>query len=309
MVEMTRPEFEALIDRQPHLASRLLKEVVKRLRASDNATIRTLQGKNRQLTKAYDELKAAQAQLIEKERMETELSLARRIQENSLPDELPQPEGWQVAVNWQPARTVSGDFYDVLCGPDDNLHLLIADVTGKGVPAAMVVATARTILHTFMAQNLSPGELLREANELLCDETPPGMFITCFYAVIEPRSGLIRFANAGHNLPYCLGQNGLRPMNARGMPLGALPGSVYDGEQAVVEPGEGLLLYSDGLVEAHDPQGEMFGNARLEKLLTGLASDEGALDVLLNSLGEFTGDTPEQEDDITLLWVSRTGES
>jgi serine phosphatase RsbU (regulator of sigma subunit) len=173
----------------------------------------------------------------------------------------------------------------------------------------MVVATARSILHTFMAQNMSPGELLGEANELLCEETPPGMFITCFYAVIEPRSGLIRFANAGHNLPYCLGQNGLRPLNARGMPLGALPGSVYEGEQAVLVPGEGLLLYSDGLVEAHDPQGEMFGNERLEKLLAGLAPDGNALDVLLETLGEFTGDTPEQEDDITLLWVNHTGES
>lgn len=298
-------EFLDLIRRRPELAVRLLEELTRRISNNEAVTVRSLQEKNRRLTQALEELQQAQAKLIEKEKLEHELTLARRIQENSLPKTLPEIPGWSLSAYWQPAHQVGGDLYDVLYEPPNTLKLLVADVTGKGVPAALVMATTRSVLHALITQVEAPGEVLKTANELLIDETPWNMFITCFFAVIDLPSGRIRFANAGQNLPYKLTPHGLETLAAKGMPLGLFPGADYVEGEAQIALGEGLLLYSDGLVEVHNPQHVMLGNPGIEQALAALPPDRPPCDSILAALHAFVGPNWEQEDDITLVSLLR----
>ncbi|MFM8319624.1 MAG: PP2C family protein-serine/threonine phosphatase, partial [Chloroflexota bacterium] len=203
-----------------------------------------------------------QLEARERERVEQEMQVARLIQRTLLPEAAPDLPGWRVAVHWQPARAVSGDFYDFLQLPGGRLGFIVADVTDKGVPAALVMATARSLLRSAAERSTSPGEVLQHANELLCPDMPPKMFVTCLYLVLDPAGGELVFANAGHNLPICWTAGGVRELRATGMPLGLLPGMRYEETSARLAPGELLLLYSDGLVEAHNPAGEMYGFPR-----------------------------------------------
>lgn len=247
-----------------------------------------------------------QQQVRERERIEQELRTARSIQMTFLPKEVPSLPGWQLAPYYRPAREVGGDFYDFLAFEDGYLGLTIGDVTGKGVPAALVMATVHTILRTVVQNTRSPGEVLARANELLIEEIPAGMFVTCFYALLDPRSGRLLYANAGHEVPYVRSDTCVVELLATGMPLGMLPGTSYEELEAALSPGESALFYSDGLVEAHNPGREMFGLARLRSLLAGGASETSPIDLMLGELQNFTGESWEQEDDITLLVLQRT---
>lgn len=244
-----------------------------------------------------------------RERIEQELEVARLIQQNFLPRELPDLAGWTVAAYYRPARAVGGDFYDFIELPDGKLGLVVGDVTDKGVPAAMVMAATRSVLRASAQRMVAPGAVLERVNELLCPDIPPKMFVTCFYGVLDPATGVLRFANAGHNLPFARTTTGPVELRATGMPLGLLPGMTYEEQEAVLLPGEGLLLYSDGLVEAHGPGRQMFGGPRL----AGLVGEHGAsghlIDSVLGALDGFTGPGWEQEDDITLVALRRTAPS
>jgi serine phosphatase RsbU (regulator of sigma subunit) len=305
-LEMTRADFDALINRQPTLAIYLLRELANRLRNAENATIRDLQEKNRQLSQAYQDLQAAQAQLIEKEKLERELEVARKIQESILPKQVPALEGWQIAALWIPARAVSGDFYDFISFKDGKIGLVVGDVTGKGVPAALVMAITRSVIHAVVEQVSTPSQILSEVNKLLCQDMPPGMFVTCLFAVLETSTGRLRLANAGHETPFQRTSDSLQELKARGMPLGVFPGSYYEEIETTLSPGDGVLLYSDGLVEAHNPQGEMFDTPRLCELLSNQPFNIGVIEVLNRHLAEFTGPEWEQEDDVTLVTVKRS---
>ncbi len=246
-----------------------------------------------------------QIEAAERERMEQELRVARLIQQTLLPKELPQPDGWRVAAYYQPARAVGGDFYDFIHLPDGRLGFFVGDVTDKGVPAALVMASVRSILRSSAEQETSPGKVLERANDLLCPDIPPKMFVTCLYAIIDPVAGYMVFANAGHNLPYRRNQSGVEELRATGMPLGLMPGMPYDDKEVVLAPGDSLLFSSDGLVEAHSPQREMFGFPRLRQLMAEHEGETNLVDFLLSNLKEFTGDGWEQEDDITLVTMER----
>jgi serine phosphatase RsbU (regulator of sigma subunit)/predicted ester cyclase len=247
---------------------------------------------------------------IERERIEQELLVGRRIQQASLPKEVPELEGWEIAPHYQPAREVGGDFYDFLELEDGRLGVVVGDATGKGVPAALVVTATYSMLRA-VAQVLgsfSPEELLAQVNEALFPNIPPDMFVTCFYAILEPKSGSLRYANAGHDLPYLWhGGDEAEELRARGMPLGLMPGMSYEEGEASLREGNCVLFYSDGLVEAHDPQGEMFGFPRLRALVAehGAEEERSLRDFLLEELYSFTGEGWEQEDDITLLTLRR----
>src|SRR5215204_1477901 len=204
---------------------------------------------------------------IERERIEQELKVARSIQHASLPEELPDLEGWQIAPYYQPAREVGGDFYDFFELEDGRLGIVVGDATGKGVPAALVMASARSMLRAVARASNSPGDVLRRVNDALVTDIPPNMFVTCFYAILDPKSGSLTYANAGHDLPYLHRDSDAEELRARGMPLGLMPGMGYEEKQTILEAGEAALLYSDGLVEAHDPEGEMFGFPRLRALV------------------------------------------
>jgi hypothetical protein len=245
---------------------------------------------------------------IERERVEQELKVARRIQQASLPHEVPTIEGWEIFPHYQPAREVGGDFYDFLELPNGQLGLVVGDATGKGVPAALVMSSARSMLRALaQASDSSPGDVLRRANDPLVMDIPPNMFVTCFYAILDPKSGSLRYANAGHDLPYLHRRGGdAAELRARGMPLGLMPGMDYEEKDIVLDAGEGVLFYSDGLVEAHDAKGEMFGFPRLQALVAEHGQNRSLGAFLLKELYSFTGDSWEQEDDITLLTLRRS---
>ena len=241
-----------------------------------------------------------------REQLEQELRVARVVQQTLLPKELPEMNGWEVAAHWQPAQAVSGDFYDFINLPDGNLGVVEADVTGKGVPAALVMASARGILRVAAEQDpTSPGKVLAHVNDLLCPDIPPNMFVTCLYGVLDPVTGRFIFANAGHNLPAKCTADAVVELRATGMPLGLLPGMTYDEHEALLAPGESLLVYSDGLIEAHDPQGEMFGFPRLRSMACGHGGGAELIDHLRTALADFTGPGWEQEDDVTFLTLER----
>jgi serine phosphatase RsbU (regulator of sigma subunit) len=249
-----------------------------------------------------------QAETLERERMDHEMSVARIIQQTLLPKELPSLPGWQVAAYWQPARAVGGDFYDFMPLPDGRLAVVVADVADKGVPAAMIMASARVILRGTARRMLTPSVALALANDLLFPEIPDNMFITCLYAILDPASGRLQFANAGHNLPCRFSRDAVTELRATGMPLGLLPGMHYEEQETTIQPDESLLLYSDGLVEAHNSQGEMFGYERLHTLLAKsyLHSTPDPIEGLLAELADFTGSDWEQEDDVTMVTLHRS---
>jgi predicted ester cyclase len=251
---------------------------------------------------------ALEQEIRMRERVEHELRIARLIQQTLLPKTLPELPGYEIAAYYQPAREVGGDFYDFLELEDGRLSLVVGDVTDKGVPAALVMATTRTMLRAVSQASDSPGEILRRANDALVTDIPPNMFVTCLYAILEPESGRLVYANAGHDLPYCrrVGRSeGAEELRARGMPLGLMPGMGYEEKEIVLDKGESILLYSDGLVEAHDPKGQMFGFPRLRALIAEHGEERSLVDFLLEELYSFTGERWEQEDDITLLTLRR----
>lgn len=242
-----------------------------------------------------------QAAIRTHERIEQELRVARVIQHTLLPKELPALPGWQVAAYYQPARAVGGDFYDFLYFEDGRLGIVIGDVTDKGVPAALVMATTRSILRSAAQAQVTPGKALEQANDQLCPDIPPKMFVTCLYAILDPATGRLQYANAGHDLPYRHEQGSVAELRATGMPLGLLPGMTYEEKETVLAPGERVLFYSDGLVEAHSPTREMFGFPRLMGLLAEQGGVLDEIDFLLKQLADFTGPEWEQEDDVTLV--------
>jgi serine phosphatase RsbU (regulator of sigma subunit) len=251
---------------------------------------------------SYDQLS------LMRQSIEQELRVARSIQQALLPQGLPQLEGWQFAPYYQPAREVGGDFYDIFELEDGRLGVVEGDATGKGMPAALVASATSSMLRA-VAQALgssSPGEVLSRVNETLLARIPANMFITCFYTILEPMSASLSFANAGHDLPYLWGGGDAEELRARGMPLGLLPGMEYEEKEIELDDGEGVLFYTDGLVEAHDPKGEMFGFPRLRALIAEHGGERALGDFLLEELYSFVGEGWEQEDDITLLTLKRS---
>ncbi len=245
------------------------------------------------------------AEAATRERFEAELEVARLIQQNFLPKKLPELTGWEVAAHYRPAREVGGDFYDVIPLPDDQVGFVIGDVTDKGVPAALVMAATRSVLRASAQRLVEPSEVLERVNEHLCPDMPAKMFVTCLYGVLEPASGRFRFANAGHDLPYVKTAGGSVELRARGMPLGLMVGMAYEQKETVLEPGDSLLLHSDGIVEAHDPQGRMYGFPRLKEVVGTQPGGGELIDFVLRDLAEHIGPGVEQEDDITMVTVQR----
>jgi serine phosphatase RsbU (regulator of sigma subunit) len=252
---------------------------------------------------SYDQLN------LMRQSIEQELRVGRRIQQTSLPQAIPKLKGWEVTACYQSAREVGGDFYDFHFLSEGRLGLVVGDATGKGVPAALVMSTACGMLQV-AAQALdlsSPGEVLEQVNETLLARIPPNMFVTCFYAILDPENGRLVYANAGHDLPHLRRRSGkCEELRARGMPLGLMPGMSYEEKEITLEADEAALFYSDGLVEAHDPKGEMFGFPRLRRLIAEHGEERSLEDFLLEELYSFTGEGWEQEDDITLLTLKRS---
>ena len=243
---------------------------------------------------------------LERERIEQELQLARSIQQASLPKEVPSLQGWHINPHYHPAREVGGDFYDFHLLSENRLGVVVGDATGKGVPAALVMASARSMLRALAQASNSPGEVLSRVNDALVTDIPPNMFVTCFYAILDPKYGTLEYANAGHDLPYLWRGGDAHELRATGMPLGLMPGMSYEQKEIELDSGQGVFFYSDGLVEAHDPKGEMFGFPRLRAHVAKRGEERSLGDFLMEELYSFVGEGWEQEDDITLLTLKRS---
>src|ERR671917_1952680 len=253
---------------------------------------------------SYDQLN------LMRQSIEQKLRMARDIQQASLPKEVPELEGWQINPFYQPAQEVGGDFYDFFELEEGRVGLVVGDATGKGVPAAMVMSTTCGMLR-LAAQALgssSPGEVLERVNEALLPRIPANMFVTCFYAILHPESGRLLYANAGHDVPFLRRRSGddAEELRARGMPLGLMPGMNFEVGEDSLREGDGVLFYSDGLVEAHDQRGEMFGFPRLRALVADHDKVKSLGDILMEELYSFVGEGWEQEDDITFVTLRRS---
>jgi phosphoserine phosphatase RsbU/P len=318
---LTKENFYTLLTRNPANAIEMLRGGTMRLRSTGERMIAGLQAKNAELLRAYQDLKAAQEELIRLERIEQELQIARRIQEAFLPQQLPQPAGWQIAALSRGAQEIGGDFYDCIALPGGMLGLVVADVSGKGVPAALFVALTRSLLRAAsqsprafgMQELIAPEELLRQALQFTngyigTEHASSNMFVTLFYGLLDPASGALRFVNAGHNPPLLLrAESGeLEELEAGELPLGILVEQPFVASSTQLGPGDALVAFSDGITEAMDAEGNLYDDARLVAALRARvgAPAPALLTTIVDSVAAFVADAP-QADDMTLLIVSR----
>jgi len=305
---MTREDFDDLLHRQPMLAYKMVKVLGDRLTTANNQAIQDLKEKNIQLQTAYDQLKAAQAQIIEKERLEKELQVAYDIQMDILPHELPRLAGVDFGASIAPARAVGGDFYDIFPLNAHSAAVLIGDVTDKGVPSAIFMARIHALLSAEARQDATPRQVLQRVNDHILGLREAKLFTTVIYGLYNLDTGEFTYARAGHPLPLLSvpgGRAALAEQNL-GQPLGVLDDPTLD-ENVLNLPQEGaLLLYTDGITDCRNPQGEMFGMGRLKGRFEGLihAGAQGICDGLMRALADFQGGA-SQDDDVTLIAIRR----
>jgi sigma-B regulation protein RsbU (phosphoserine phosphatase) len=240
-------------------------------------------------------------------RMQQELNVARDIQASFLPEGSPDIPGCDVASLWQAARQVSGDFYDFLPRADGTWGIVIADVADKGVPAALFMALSRTILRTVGFNRRDPADVLMRVNRIISIDAESDLFVTVFYAVWDPNTKRISFANGGHNPPILLNAKGeSRLLKVPGIALGVLPDINLKTHSAHLQPGDTLILYTDGVTEAVNEDFDEYGMERL--YLTARAvrkqSAQSIVQTIRDSIQDHAGETP-QFDDVTLVVLKR----
>ncbi len=306
--KMTRLDFDALMVRQPQLAYTMVQTLTKRLDATNTATFRDLQEKNRQLQQAYDELKAAQAQIIEKERLERELQVAAEIQVSILPQELPLVKGYIFGAHMQPARMVGGDFYDIFLLDGGRLGVVVGDVADKGIPSAIFMARTHALIMAEAVHGGTPGDILRRANAHLIHLQQSDLFVTVLFGILDLETGHFSYARAGHELPILLTADGqVRTLpQAPGQPVGLFDDLLLDEQSLSLPSGGTLVLFSDGLTDCCSPGGEAFGHARVSSVLGGQMGRAGqqVCDALMEALAGYQSGAP-QDDDITIVTISR----
>jgi phosphoserine phosphatase RsbU/P len=306
-LQMTRPDFDLLLQRCPALTYEMLRQMSQRLEGTENATIIELSEKNRQLTLAYQELQAAQAQIILKEKLEKELSIARLIQESILPETLPNLKGFDMAALTYPARAVGGDYYDFFLLEEGRIGIVIGDACDKGIPAALFINLTNSLVRVEAPRNPSPKAALLLVNEHLLKINRAEMFASLLYCVLDS-NGRLEYCRAGHPYPLVLDQD-LHPLQIHpcpGMPLGFMEEIQLDAQSLTIPAGGMAVLYSDGLSEALDTRGEQFGEDRLLAELPGLSTLPAAqiCACLWDLVQDFAGDEP-QSDDFTVIVIKR----
>jgi sigma-B regulation protein RsbU (phosphoserine phosphatase) len=250
----------------------------------------------------------------EKERIGSELRIASEIQRSILPrtfPPFPDREDFEIYAETIPAREMGGDFYDFFLIDESHLGFVIADVSDKGVPAAIFMAVSRSLIKATALKDVPPGECMRHVNSLLCPDNDSAMFVTVFYGVLDTQSGELLYSNAGHNLPYLLSTTGeIRTLGGTGgMALGVVDGISFETKRVTLHPGDSLFLYTDGITEALDAQGHFFSDDRLRRALqdvNGLSPTE-MLHRVVADVRRFAEGAP-QADDITVLALHYYGQ-
>jgi sigma-B regulation protein RsbU (phosphoserine phosphatase) len=306
LLEMSRAEFDALLHRQPMMAYDLVRLLSRRLERSENLTILDLREKNRQLTEAYRELKAAQAQLVEKEKLDHELELARDIQVRILPEALPQLAGFDLGALMVPARIVGGDFYDFIPLDDERLGIVVGDVSDKGMPAALYMTLSYSLIRAEARRSTSPAETLDNVNRQLLDISSSGMFITALYGVLNRNTRDFRFARAGHPYPIIVDGQGrhVKLAETTGNLMGVFDELRLEEESVPFPEGGSLLIFSDGVTEAMNSSGEQFETVRPADLLSRTLAEPAVriCERLLQEVQTFS-DPALLQDDITIVAV------
>ncbi|NQW00156.1 MAG: SpoIIE family protein phosphatase [Rhodospirillales bacterium] len=240
--------------------------------------------------------------------LKKEIDIAADIQQRILPTRFPAIPGYEIAAHMLPARVMGGDFFDVFTCENGDIGFVVADVSGKGVPAAFYMAVARTLIHSAAQSTAQPADCLRQVNELLCNHQIPGMFVSVFYGRLNTTTHTVTYANGGHQLPFRIGQGtpAQELHGGDGVVLGVMTGLDYQQAQVRLQPGEFLFVFTDGVTEAFDGHRQAFGEDRLAACLdnlTHVAAAEG-IDRVSAAIDAFVGDA-DQHDDITSLIVRR----
>jgi phosphoserine phosphatase RsbU/P len=306
LLSMSREQFKGLLQRHPELANAMIGVLSQRLDNTNAATFRDLTEKNRQLQKAFDELKAAQEQLIEKERLERELEVAADIQMSILPDILPIHERFDFGGRILPARQVGGDFYDVFPLENHKFGILIGDVADKGVPSAIFMARAHALIIAEADSATSPGDVLRMANKHITRLEKSTQFVTALYGVLDTETGEFSYARAGHEPPLLLHEHGdvHRLPHKPGMALGLWENIMLDEYSVFIQNGSLLVMFTDGMTDCRNPLGEPFGLERIKLTMAGLSSTsaQSSCDQLFDKLMVYQSGS-KQDDDVTLVAV------
>jgi sigma-B regulation protein RsbU (phosphoserine phosphatase) len=306
LLSMSRIQFLELTKKFPELSRSMVGVLSQRLDASNTQTFRDLTEKNKQLQAAYDNLKAAQAQLIEKERLERELQVAADIQLSILPDELPKLDGFDFGARIMPARQVGGDLYDVFLLKDGQVGVLIGDVADKGVPSAIFMARAHALIMAEADIGQTAGEVLRLVNRHITRLQKSTQFVTVLYGILDLKTRLFSYARAGHETPLLLHADGVveRIPHSPGMALGLWDTVTLDERTITLPPDSTLLLYTDGMTDCRNKLGESFGLGRIKTTLSNLSNKNAqqVCDHLLETLINYQ-DGSKQDDDVTLVAI------
>lgn len=306
LLSLSRVQFLDLTQKYPELSTSMVRVLSQRLDNTNTQTFHDLTEKNKQLQTAYDELKAAQAQLVEKERLERELQVAADIQLSILPDELPKVDGFNFGARILPARQVGGDLYDVFLLKDEKVGVVIGDVADKGVPSAIFMARAHALIMAEADMGLTAGEVMRVVNRHITRLQKSTQFVTVLYGILDLKTREFSYARAGHEPPLLLHPDGTveRIPHSSGMALGLWDAITLDERTVVLPQGSTFLLFTDGLTDCRDTLGEPFGLQRIKETLADLSNvnAQQACDHLLETLMNFQ-DGSKQDDDVTLVAI------
>lgn len=306
LLELGRDDLDGLLRRQPSFAYEMLRTLSSRLDETEDLTIRDLRRKNRELMQAYRELQAAQEQIVEKEKLERELEVARRIQTSILPGSLPRITGYDFGALVEPMAAVGGDFFDFISLPNGMLGIAVGDVADHGVPAALLMALTVTLLRVEARRQGSPRDVLKSINRHLLEMHETGMFVTLLYGILDSHTGEFAYARAGHEIPILLdAQREVHDLGRRtGQPVGLFSEPLFDEQQLQLPQGTMLLIFSDGAIDACDQNGIRYGLERLQGALCGCqkADATGICESIWESLIAHRCGAP-QEDDVTLVTI------
>lgn len=304
LLEITEADFKRVVRRSPEAALTVLRGVIRSLRETDRVTIAQLQANNFELAQAYADLKSAQAKLVEQERLKRELEIAAEVQRSILPAEFPNIPGFEFAACARPAREVGGDYYDLFLLDDDHFGLVMADVSGKSIHAALYMAVTRALFLAKAAEYRSPRDAAFQIHDLLMTCSDSDLFVTVFYGIIDRVTREMRYVRAGHDLPiHFRPQTGqLSLLQAPGRFLGSLDGLILNEAGFQLVPGDVLVCYSDGLTDAQTSHGSCYGLERLKAVVASGAdqSAHGLAEAIIASVDAFRAGVP-QPDDLTLL--------